>query len=94
MEKAVEFRYFVIRYIEKYNLDNSIGTGREKPQIWYIPDKGHLYELTEESALNTLENKIQDMLEKMKSTPRLYLRYDQPFSNNGIKHLKIQQNRF
>ena len=42
MEKAVEFRYFVIRYIEKYNLDNSIGTSREKPQIWYIPDKGRL----------------------------------------------------
>lgn len=64
MEKAVEFGYFMIRYIEKYDLDNTIGTGKEKPQIWHIPDKGRVHESTEESVLNTLENKVQDMLEK------------------------------
>jgi hypothetical protein len=64
MEKTVEFGYFMIRYIEKYHLDNSIGTGREKPQIWYIPDEGQLYELADSSVLNTLENTIREMLEK------------------------------
>jgi len=35
MEQAAEVGYFVIRYIEQYELDNTVGGS---PQIWLVPD--------------------------------------------------------
>ncbi|MGC1930511.1 MAG: hypothetical protein WA667_16205 [Candidatus Nitrosopolaris sp.] len=56
MIKVGEFGYFFIRYIERYYLDDSIGTERDaKSQIWYIPNQAHLSE-ARELYLNNLEN--------------------------------------
>jgi len=38
MEQVAELGYFIIKYIEKFELDNSVGVGSGHPQIWFIPD--------------------------------------------------------
>ena len=64
MNQAGEFGYFFIRYLEKYHLDDLIGTERDaKPQIWYIPDTDHLSE-AKEPYLTNLENLTQYRLSK------------------------------
>jgi hypothetical protein len=35
--EAGELGYFLIKYIEKFNLDLSDGTGGNEPQIWFLP---------------------------------------------------------
>ena len=39
MKQFAEIGYFIIKYIEKTELDASIGVGNLKPQIWYLPNK-------------------------------------------------------
>jgi 20S proteasome alpha/beta subunit len=38
MEQVGELGYFIIKYVERFELDNSVGVGSEKPQVWFIPD--------------------------------------------------------
>jgi 20S proteasome alpha/beta subunit len=46
MESVAGLGYFVIRYIEKFQLDLGIGTGGDKPDpgVKFLPDDGHAYE--------------------------------------------------
>jgi hypothetical protein len=37
MEEAGELGYFLIKYIEMFKLDHSVGTDRNESQIWFIP---------------------------------------------------------
>jgi len=37
MEQVAEIGYFIIRYIEDNDLDNSVGIGKHKPLVWFIP---------------------------------------------------------
>lgn len=63
MIQAGEFRYFFIRYLERYHLDDLVGTEMDsKPQIWYIPDRGHLAEAIE-PYLTNLESKTQNRID-------------------------------
>lgn len=43
METVAGKGYFVIRYIEAFQLDLGIGTGGDKPypEIRFLPDNGH-----------------------------------------------------
>jgi 20S proteasome alpha/beta subunit len=38
MSKVAELGWFIIKYIEDYQLHSSVGIGSEYPQIWFIPD--------------------------------------------------------
>lgn len=40
MKEIAQLGHFIIRYIEKFELNSQIGGG---PQIWFVPDKGELY---------------------------------------------------
>jgi hypothetical protein len=64
MLQAGEFGYFYIKYVERHHLDDLAGVeSGAKPQIWYIPDKGHLLE-AKEPYLTELENITQQRLKK------------------------------
>jgi 20S proteasome alpha/beta subunit len=39
MKEVAELGYFIIKYIERYNLDLSVGVNTDKPQVWFIPDR-------------------------------------------------------
>jgi 20S proteasome alpha/beta subunit len=38
MEQFAELEYFIIRCIEKFRLDGSVGLDDENPQVWYLPN--------------------------------------------------------
>jgi hypothetical protein len=38
MEEVAEIGYFIIKYIEKLELDLTVAVGLHQPQIWYLPD--------------------------------------------------------
>jgi 20S proteasome alpha/beta subunit len=70
MRKAAEFGYFIIKYIERYYLDNFIGVGNKKPQIWFIHNTDKVDELQDESALNELENTTKTRIDNFESNLR------------------------
>lgn len=38
MLQVAELGFFVIKYIEEFRLDNTVGVGEGRPQIWLIPE--------------------------------------------------------
>lgn len=44
MKEFAKWFYFIIKHIEEYGIDDKVGVGKEKPQIYFIPNEGHLYE--------------------------------------------------
>jgi hypothetical protein len=62
MKHVAELGYFIIKYIEKFYLDLSVGVNTYKPQIWFIPDNevdhcadGQLLDAYEENTKKRLE---------------------------------------
>ena len=45
MKQVAELAYFIIKYIQKEELDNSVGVNEnppnDKPQVWFIPHNPH-----------------------------------------------------
>jgi 20S proteasome alpha/beta subunit len=39
MEQVAELGYFIIKCIEKFKLEESVGLDNENPQVWYIPNR-------------------------------------------------------
>jgi 20S proteasome alpha/beta subunit len=39
MELVAELGYFIIKCIEKFRLEESVGLVDENPQVWYIPNR-------------------------------------------------------
>jgi 20S proteasome alpha/beta subunit len=39
MEQFAELGYFIIRYIEKFRLEGSVGLDNENLQVWYMPNR-------------------------------------------------------
>jgi hypothetical protein len=64
-----ELGYFIIKYIEKFELDQTVGVGSKKPQIWFIPDEGVDHPADEdESLLEKFENKTQERLDRVEQS--------------------------
>ena len=67
MEQVAELGYFIIKYIEKFNLDLTVGVGINKPQIWFIPDNKDDYCATPEQ-LTSFEKATQIWLKNVEQT--------------------------
>lgn len=68
MRDFAKWGFFIIRYIEEYGIDNTVGVGKDKPQIYFIPNEGHLcqadaifLEECENSKL-VMERNLKDLL--------------------------------
>jgi len=71
MYKFAKMAYFIIRFIEKFGIDDRVGG---QPQIWFIPNSGELfthkdrpdwikdYETYSQIAIENLEKQIFDTL--------------------------------
>jgi 20S proteasome alpha/beta subunit len=72
METVAGIGYFVIRYIEKFQLDLGIGTGGNKPhpEIRFLPDNGHGYEANIQQ-IREYESDVQRNLDRLNSQFRL-----------------------
>jgi 20S proteasome alpha/beta subunit len=51
MEQFAELGYFIIRCIEKFRLEGSVGLDNEHPQVWYMPNC-----YTEDEQGNVIKN--------------------------------------
>jgi hypothetical protein len=74
MNLVAEIGYLIIKYVEKFELQNSVGVGNNEPQIWFIPDHSDEdNELEEDSHLmkkfryNTLDRlpKIENAIKNL-----------------------------
>jgi hypothetical protein len=64
MQEVAELGYFIIRYIERFQLDNTVGVGNERPQIFFLPDNAPADASTEEQAKYNLHPADSILLEK------------------------------
>jgi hypothetical protein len=40
IKEGAEYGYFIIKYIEKFKLDDAVGVGEFRPQVYFLPDEG------------------------------------------------------
>jgi hypothetical protein len=61
MKQVAELGYFVIKYIEDFQLDLSVGIGHKRPQIWYLPDyykENEKHEITSAGDIQASEDEM------------------------------------
>lgn len=68
MNQAAEMGFFIIKYIEKYQLDNTVGLGTDcknkYPQIHFIPDNEPDYPAAEK-LLGQIEQSVNERLDRI-----------------------------
>jgi hypothetical protein len=58
MKQVAEIGYFAIKYIEEFQLDQTVGIDDKRPQIWFIRDR-HDDKLATKQLLTKLEKNIE-----------------------------------
>jgi hypothetical protein len=66
MKEFAKWCYFIIKHIEEYGIDDRVGVGRERPQIYFIPNEGRLIE-AENSFLAECEHSRKTMEENFRN---------------------------
>jgi hypothetical protein len=71
MEGFARLAYFIIKYLDKFQIDAGIGLDNvepyDKPQMWFIPDIGELYQGHERPQLvDQFESDTNKMLDNWK----------------------------
>ncbi len=72
LRQVAELGYFIIKVIERYQLDETVGLDKlnehfeNKPQIWFIPDNESDYPASKNILLE-LEEKINERIKKLEN---------------------------
>jgi hypothetical protein len=72
MEQVAELGYFIIKVIERYNLEESVGLGntddifQKKPQIWFIPVNRPDYPASD-CLIVEFEGKVNERIKKLET---------------------------
>ena len=77
MEKVAELGTFIIKCIERFELDTTVGFGDTRPQFWFVPDlsdddyeisnREHLWKQLDEDTDNDF-NKLQGFLNDLRKS--------------------------
>jgi 20S proteasome alpha/beta subunit len=62
MKQVAEIGHFIIKYVEEFDLDRTVGVGDKHPQLWFIKDRND-DKVAKQSFLNTLQAKTERRLE-------------------------------
>jgi hypothetical protein len=62
VNEFTQLAYFIIKYIDRFSLNNTVGLGGLKPQVYFVPDKGNVEEASP-SIMDRLESDINRMLD-------------------------------
>jgi 20S proteasome alpha/beta subunit len=66
MTQVAELGYFIVKYIERFELDSSVGVGSEHLQIWLIPDAQSLpIDQAPATWLDAFKKKTESNLQKL-----------------------------
>ena len=72
MEQTAELGYFIIKYIERFGLNRTIGLDNkpplDKPTIWLIPDNSIDCRITDHKCLENIELKTMKRLDKFEKS--------------------------
>jgi 20S proteasome alpha/beta subunit len=72
MKQVAKLGYFIIKVIERYNVEESVGLGntddisQNKPQIWFIPDNRPDYPASDCLILD-FEGKVNERIKKLEN---------------------------
>jgi hypothetical protein len=61
MSEAAEVDHFIIRYIDRFRLNETVGVGDKQPQIWLLPNNDMPRE-ADELTLNKLDKLMNERL--------------------------------
>lgn len=68
MTQFAKLSFFIIKYIEEQGIDNQVGVGKERPQVYFIPHEGQLLEADNnfldecEKSKNVIEENFKKIL--------------------------------
>ena len=65
MEDFAELGFFVIKYIDRFRLDNKVGLLGELPLVWFIPhtSNGNIGKVIDKNLLEKWDKRTDEMLE-------------------------------
>lgn len=63
MWQATEVGHFIISYIDRFRLDETVGVGDKQPQIWFLPNDNMPHE-ADEPSLNKLAKLTNERLSR------------------------------
>jgi len=80
MLEVAELGFFIIKYIQEFELDNTVGIGVESPQVWLIPNEPTLITATSQQQfsnpcaasatdMTAIGDKVSQKLAKFKQIP-------------------------
>jgi 20S proteasome alpha/beta subunit len=52
MNEFTQLAYFIIKYIDRFSLNNTVGLGGLKPQVYFVPDKGNVEEASPSNIIH------------------------------------------
>ena len=62
MEKFTELGFFVLKYIDRFGIDNKVGLLGELPLVWFIPHTGNIIRIDDKTLLDRWNNRTDEML--------------------------------
>lgn len=80
MLEVVELGFFIIRYIQEFKLDDTVGIGESYPQVWLIPKepitkdtapekaKSLVAHLLSQDVIKAMEGRVEERVAKLKET--------------------------
>jgi 20S proteasome alpha/beta subunit len=65
MRQSAKLGFFIIKYIEEQGIDNQVGVGKDRPQVYFIPNEGQLTQ-ADNNFLNECEHSKNTIDENFK----------------------------
>lgn len=63
MERFLREVFFIIKYIDRFQLDNTVGLDTNFPQIFLIPDKENMVQEVHPYSLRGINDAVDKMLD-------------------------------
>lgn len=62
MESFAELGFFVIKYIDRFGIDDKVGLLGELPLVWFIPHSGTICKVYDKNLLEKWNKRTDEML--------------------------------
>ena len=63
MESFAELGFFVIKYIDRFGVDDKVGLLKELPLVWFIPHSGNIGKIDDKNLLERWNSRTDKMLD-------------------------------
>ena len=63
METFTELGFFVMKYIDRFGIDDKVGLLNELPLVWFIPHTGNIRKVEDKNLLEKWNKRTDEMLD-------------------------------